>query len=189
MDLASTIKGSMLESFYPKGWNLREIDRCVKDDPAKFARRERWWHRKFELIMCESISDFDVMMGHEIAMTIRRAREAKRSLVLILPVGPMGMYRWTVYFLKDWGVSASHVHGFNMDEWSDGEGNTPPPDAPGGFQGAMDAALYGPLGTLTVPRKQRHFALKKELPTYGQQIAALKKKGAASAVGFGIGRA
>ena len=38
-----------------------------------------------------------------------------------------------------------------MDEWSDGEGNTLPPDNPGAFQNAMETAFYGPLGDLTVP--------------------------------------
>ena len=58
----------------------------------------------------------------------------------------MGMYRWTVYFLNEWGVSCDHVHGFNMDEWSDAQGNTLPPDNPGSFQYAMEQAFYGPLG-------------------------------------------
>jgi glucosamine-6-phosphate deaminase len=84
-------------------------------------------------------------MGHEIAMAIRRTREEGRPLVIILPVGPMGMYRWTVYFLRQWRVGADHVHGFNMDEWSDREGNTLPPDNPGAFRYAMEEALYGPL--------------------------------------------
>ena len=87
-------------------------------------------------------------MGHEIAREIQLARQAGRPLALILPVGPMGMYRWTVYFLKEWGVPCDHVHGFNMDEWSDAQGNTLPPDNPGAFQYAMEQALYGPLGKL-----------------------------------------
>jgi len=100
----------------------------------------------------------------------------------------MGMYRWTVYFLKEWGVSCEHVHGFNMDEWSDAQGNTLPPESPGSFQHAMEQAFYGPLGGLTVPAKQRHFAVQRELPTYSGQIADLKQKGAKLITVFGIGR-
>ncbi len=189
MDLPSTIKGSLLESFYPAGWDLAAIDSCIKDDPTRIEKRERWWHRRFELVACESVEDFEVMMGHEIAVTIRRARESKRPLILILPVGPLGMYRWTVYFLKEWGVSAGHVHGFNMDEWSDARGNTPRPNAPGAFQGAMEDVFYAPLGKLTVPKRQRHFAHKRTLPAYGRRIADLKRRGARSAVIYGVGRA
>jgi glucosamine-6-phosphate deaminase len=127
-------------------------------------------------------------MGHEIAREIQLAGQAGRPVVFILPVGPMGMYRWTVYFLREWGVSCEHVHGFNMDEWSDRDGNTLPSNNPGAFQYAMEQALYGPLGTQTVPKKQRHFALKTELPTYAQQIHDLKKQGAKLLTVFGIGR-
>jgi glucosamine-6-phosphate deaminase len=127
-------------------------------------------------------------MGHEIAREIQKTRAEGRPLAIILPVGPMGMYRWTVYFLKEWGVPCDHVHGFNMDEWSDAQGNTLPPDNSGAFQYAMQEALYGPLGKNTVPIKQRHFALKSELPTYAGQIADLKKQGAKLVTVFGIGR-
>ena len=90
-------------------------------------------------------------MGHEIAAAIRRARDAGKPLAVIFPVGPMGMYRWAVYFLQHWGVSCDHVHGFNMDEWSDAQGNTMPAASPAAFQNAMQEAFYGPLGELTVP--------------------------------------
>jgi glucosamine-6-phosphate deaminase len=100
----------------------------------------------------------------------------------------MGMYRWTVWFLNEWGVSCEHVHGFNMDEWSDAQGNTLPPTTPGAFQHAMEQAFYGPLGKSTVPPRQRHFAVKTELPSYAGQIADLKKQGAKLVTVFGIGR-
>ena len=80
--------------------------------------------RSFEPVACATLADFDTYMGHEIAREIQLAGQEGRPLVLILPVGPMGMYRWAVYFLKEWGVSCDHVHGFNMDEWSDAQGNT-----------------------------------------------------------------
>ena len=86
------------------------------------------------------------LMGHEIALTIKRSRDAGEKLILILPVGPMGMYRWVVYFLSEWGISCDHVYGFNMDEWSDAAGNSLPANHPGSFEQAMEAAFYGPLG-------------------------------------------
>ena len=50
--------------------------------------------------------------------------------MLIFSVGPMGMYRWAVEFLKRWNVDCRHLHGFNMDEWCDEEGNTLPATTP-----------------------------------------------------------
>lgn len=187
-NLITTLKGSMLEGFFPKGWDLKKIDRCCSHSPEKISERQVWWNPGFEPVPCQDLGEFDVKMGHEIAMEIRRSGEAKRPLILILPVGPMGMYKWAVYFLKEWKVSCKHVHGFNMDEWSDSVGNTLPSTDPGAFQNAMEQAFYGPLGDLSVPVRQRHFATKNELPRYPGLIQALKKKGARLVVVFGIGR-
>jgi glucosamine-6-phosphate deaminase len=188
MNLLTTFAGSMMEGFLPAGWNLAKIDGLAGAPPETLTNRETWWHKDFEPVACGSYEDFDTYMGHEIAREIQLTRQTGRQLAIILPVGPMGMYRWTVYFLKEWGVGCDHVHGFNMDEWSDAQGNTLPPDNSGAFQYAMQEALYGPLDAATVPLNQRHFALKTELPTYAAQISDLKKQGAKLVTVFGIGR-
>jgi len=188
MNLLSTLSGSMLEGFFPKGWDLAKIDALCSHPPEAIAERQSFWHPQFEPKPCSSLADFDVFMGHEIALAIKRARDAGKPIAMILPVGPMGMYRWAVYFLKEWDVSCSHFHGFNMDEWSDASGETLPPTDTGAFQFAMEQAFYGPLGKLAPPKNQRCFALKTVLPTYGERIAELKKKGAELVVVYGIGR-
>jgi glucosamine-6-phosphate deaminase len=188
MDLLTTIAGSLMEGFFPRGWDLAKIDRLAALSPEAATARQKWWNPDFEPVGCASIEDFDTFMGHEIAREIQLARQDMRDIVFILPVGPMGMYRWTVYFLKEWVVRCDHVHGFNMDEWSDAQGNTLPGTTPGAFQHAMEQAFYGPLQARTVPVKQRHFAVKSELPSYAQQIGDLKKKGAKLVTVFGIGR-
>ncbi len=188
MNLLTTIAGSMMEGFLPKGWDLAKIDACCSHPAEAISERQSWWNPKFELIECDDVADFGVVMGHEIAMTIRRAREEGRASVLILPVGPMGMYRWAVYFLKEWNVPCDHVHGFNMDEWSDRDGNTLPADNPGAFQNAMEQAFYGPLGSLTAPASQRWYATPDRLPQYAEKIRELKAGGAELTVIFGIGR-
>ena len=189
IDLISTIEGSLLENFFPAGWDLAAIDALCNRAPEELTVPERWWNKKFRPIPCGSLEDFDMMMGHEIAREITLARENKQQIAFILPVGPMGMYRWAVYFLQEWNIDCKHVHGFNMDEWSDAEGNSLAPGDPAGFQNAMETAFYGPLGKLTVPKGQRHFATKKELPRFGTQIRALKQNGAKLVTVFGIGRA
>ncbi len=188
IDLTTTIKGSLLENFFPAGWDLARMDACAANPPETVLDRQPWWNSEFEPVPCDSLADFDTMLGHEIAKQIRRTRDEGRKLALILPVGPMGMYRWAVYFLKEWGVKCDHVSGFNMDEWSDGEGNTLPPDNSGAFRFAMEQAFYGPLGELTVPSAQRFFATRELLPTYPERIAAMHGGGAELHVVFGIGR-
>lgn len=188
MNLMSTMQGSMLEGFFPAGWDLAKIDALVSDNPADLARREGWWNPQFEPVACSSLSDFEVLLGHEIAREIQQAGQAGQQLAMILPVGPMGMYRWVVYFLKEWGVDCGHVHGFNMDEWADSEGTSLPSDDPGAFQNAMEQAFYGPLGNLTVPPAQRHFALKDQLPQFAEQIGAIQAGGGRLVTVFGVGR-
>lgn len=189
MNLMTTLAGSMMEGFLPAGWDLAKIDRLGALGPAEVPRRESWWHPRFEPVACASYEDFDTYLGHEIALEIQKTYSAGQPLILILPVGPMGMYRWTSYFLRAWEVPCEHVHGFNMDEWSDVQGHTLPASNPGAFQHAMEQAFYGKLGERSVPLAQRHFALKDELPTYASQIADLRQRqGARLVTVFGIGR-
>lgn len=188
MDLLTTLPGSAMEGFFPAGWNLGVIDKLGDLRGEGLTKPKPWWNPGFQLVPCGTLADFDTMLGHAIALEILQAKEQGRQLAMILPVGPMGMYRWAVWFLQQWGVDCLHVHGFNMDEWSDAQGNTLPGDHPGAFQHAMEQAFYGPLGAATVPLSQRHFATREKLPTYGQRIGELKAKGARLVTVFGIGR-
>ena len=186
MDFNSTVKGSLLEGFYPEGWDFAKIDECCSHKPEEITERQAFWNEGFEPVQCDTLGDFEVKMGHEIANEIKKANEKGQKLAFILPVGPMGMYRWAVYFLKEWNVSCKNVWCFNMDEWADAEGNTITGDA--SFQNAMENAFYNPLGELTVPVDHRNFATKDNLPTYPEKIAALKKEGAKLVLVYGIGR-
>ncbi len=188
MDMVSTLKGSHFEEILPKGWDIARIGECCSNDPATVTERQSFWHEGFRPVSCGNLEEFGAYMGHEIALEIKKARDAGQELIMVLPVGPMGMYKWAVYFLKEWNVDCKHVHGFNMDEWSDEQGNTLPASDPAAFQNAMIGAFYGPLGALTVPEKQRNFATKENLPLYADKIAALKTKGAKQVLVFGIGR-
>lgn len=188
MDLMTTLPGSNLEGFYPEGWDLQRIDDICGLPLEDFAKAESHWHPEFELQACDDLDSFAVMLGHEIAQEIRAAHENDQELALILPVGPMGMYRWVVYFLKAWGIPADRVTCFNMDEWSDSDGNTLPADDIGSFQYAMEKAFYEPLGDLTVPEDKRNFATRENLPTYAEKIAAIKADGGRLVTVYGIGR-
>ncbi|MEN3185692.1 MAG: glucosamine-6-phosphate isomerase [Atribacterota bacterium] len=187
INLLNTIRGSLFEGFFPEAWDLERMDWCCSQPPEAVYQREPWWHERFQPVGCPTLEDFNTLMGHEIAYQIKLTKDEGRDCILILSVGPMGMYRWAVEFLKRWGVDCQHVHGFNMDEWCDTEGNTLPASDPGAFRNAMESSLYGPLGELTVPEKQRHFATREELPTYAERIGALRAKGAKFILIYGIG--
>ena len=187
MNFNSTVKGSMLEGFYPAGWDFDKIDACV-GAPETITDRQSFWNEGFTPLKCESLGEFETYMGHEIAMQIKLAKERGEKIAFILPVGPMGLSKWVVYFIREWKLSCDHVYTFNMDEWSDSEGNTLPSDNPGAFQYAMENALFNPLGEYTVPVAQRNFATKDNLPTYPEKIAKLKAEGAKLVLVYGIGR-
>ena len=38
LNLLSTIKGSLLENFYPAGWNLKKIDKCCAMNLSQLTR-------------------------------------------------------------------------------------------------------------------------------------------------------
>ena len=183
MNFMTTVKGSLLENFYPKGWDMAKIDACCE----KGVAREDFWNEEFSPIECDSLGDFDTLMGHEIAMQIKLTAEENRKLSIILPVGPMGMYRWAAYFLNEWIVKCDHVYTFNMDEWADGEGNTLSSDDPASFEFSMKKAFFNKLNH-TVPEAQRNFATRDNLPTYPEKIADLKAEGAKLVLVYGIGR-
>jgi glucosamine-6-phosphate deaminase len=193
IDFLNTRDGSYAGTFYPKGWDYEKIHRITACGPEELTQRQAHWHRRFEPVLCDDGGgggeSMNAMMGYEIFDQVRQAREAGKPLALILPVGPMGMYRWAIYFSRKHNLSWKHVHGFNMDEWSDADGNTAPTDTPGSFQGAMEQALYGPLGKLTVPKGQRFFATRRLLPKYPEKIKAIRKQGGKLVVVYGIGRA
>jgi glucosamine-6-phosphate deaminase len=189
LNLINTLKGSLLEGFYPKGWDLKRIDRCCAMGLKAVTKPAKHWDPHFKAIATQSVAEMGERMGNAIADEILSTRKEGRKLAIILPVGPMGMYATVVARLKKAGVKADHVHTFNMDEWSDRHGNTMPGDQPGGFENAMKGVLFSPLGKLTVPPAQRNFATKRNLPTYAQKIAELKADGAKLVTVYGIGRA
>ncbi len=184
MDFMSTVKGSLLEGFYPEGWDMARIDACCE----KGVAREGFWNKEFNPVECKDIHEFDVLMGHEIALQIKKTREEGRKLAMILPVGPMGMYRWASYFITEWKLPCDHVYTFNMDEWSDADGNTLPNTNPASFEYSMKEAFFNKLGEYTIPEAQRNFATKDNLPTYEGKIKALKAEGAKLVLVYGIGR-
>ncbi len=115
---------------------MAKIDACCDMGVA----REEFWNKDFNPVECDNINDFDTLMGHEIALQIKLAKDEGRKLAMILPVGSMGMYKWAVYFLTAWKVDCKHVYTFNMDEWADGEGNTLSSDNPASFEYSMNYA-------------------------------------------------
>jgi glucosamine-6-phosphate deaminase len=185
LTMLNTIKGSLLENFYPKGWNLSRIDACCALGLKKLTTPAKHWNNDFK---AQSVPEMAPPMGEEIARIIELARKQSRKLAMILPVGPVSMYDIAVRRLKQRNINCNHITTFNMDEWSDRHGNTMPGNQPGGFEYTMSKAFFSPLGKLTVPKTQRNFATKSNLPTYPEKISTLKADGAMLVTVYGVGR-
>lgn len=188
LNLLNTLKGSLLENFYPSGWDLRKMDRCCALGLSGVVKRRRNWAADFKPVPVANVAEMDQHMGDAIADQIEQTARAGQPLAIILPVGPMGMYAPVVRRLRTSRIGCDHVTTFNMDEWSDAKGKTMPGNQPGGFEHAMKEALFDPLGKLTVPPRQRNFATRTILPTYAGKIAALRKQGGRLVTVYGIGR-
>ncbi len=189
INFMTTVKGSLLEGFYPKGWDFKKIDACCAMGPKKLLAPAKHWHKQFKPVTVKDVAEMDRKMGDAIADQIIHTKKRGQKLAIILPVGPMGMYKQVVARIRKAKVMCDHVTTFNMDEWSDRKGNTFPGNQAGGFEQAMGQALFGPLGAYTVPVLQRNFATKKNLPTYAKKIAAIKRGGGQLVTVYGIGRA
>ncbi len=189
LNFLNTVKGSLLENFYPSGWDLQKIDDCCDLGLEKLLKPAPHWNKDFTPEALDSLVDLEYHMGAEIANEIIRAKEHNQKLAIILPVGPMGMYKHVVDILKETQVTCDHVHTFNMDEWSNKNGDTMDTTQDGAFELAMSTALFDPLGDLTIPENQRNFATKEVLPQYEGKIRAIKEEGGKLVTVYGIGRA
>lgn len=185
LSMLNTIRGSQLEGFYPRGWDLKAIDRCCAMSMKELTTPSKHWHRDFKAIPVDAIAE---PMGNAIADQIEQTRKAGRKLAIVLPVGPVNMYETIVRRLRRSGTKCDHVTTFNMDEWADRQGNSMPGNQPGGFEFTMNQLLFDRLGRKTIPASQRNFATKKNLPTYAGKIATLKKEGAKLVTAYGVGR-
>src|SRR5688572_14282084 len=185
LSMLNTIAGSRLEGFYPAGWDLRKIDRCCAMTRAQLTRPAKWWNRDFRAI---AVREIGAPMGNAIADVIEATRRAGRELAIILPVGPVVMYKTVVARLLASRTACDHVTTFNMDEWADQSGNSMPGNQSGSFEYTMGHWLFDRLRKLTVPKSQRNFATKRNLPSYVDKIASLKSRGAQLVTVYGIGR-
>ena len=68
---------------------MANMDACCD----KILTREDFWNNDINPVEYENLEDFGTYMGHEIAQQIKFAGKSGNKLAMILPVGPMGMYK------------------------------------------------------------------------------------------------
>ncbi|WP_025683407.1 hypothetical protein [Paenibacillus maysiensis] len=186
-NLYTTIKDSLVEHFYPKGWDIQKLAQCCSHTPDEAKERQHFWHQDFCVEPLDpsysEVNDWRVKVGFELAMQIKTAKDLNQKIALLLTGYPLGQYQWTVYFLKDWGVYCDHVYSFGMEDWSDAAGQ---PSCM--FSDALNEHFYELLGEHTVPEQQRFSATPEQLPLYEQKISEIQQGGGKLVTVYGIGR-
>ncbi|MDK2896508.1 MAG: glucosamine-6-phosphate deaminase [Candidatus Atribacteria bacterium] len=126
---------------------------------------------EFKIRVVEEKNEFYLAMALDLIQRIVEARENHRSLVLILPVGPVPQYSIAARMINQLRIPLDHLHTFNMDEYADQDGNTAPPTWTGSFQKAMWDNFFQLIDPqLRPPEKNIHFPTKEALPDYEKMI-------------------
>ena len=55
IDFNSTVKGSLLEGFYPKGWDMSNIDECCSHATEEITVKQDFWIDYFHPVSCKNI--------------------------------------------------------------------------------------------------------------------------------------
>lgn len=188
MNFMDTVEQSLLQGFYPKGWDMERIDKCCDNSLEHVADRQTFWNPQFKTVSCENKQALEMKKGHEIANEVRKAEKSGQKLILLLPVYPDGMFYWAVYFLKEWNQSMKHVYCFNTYEWCNKDGETVEESSEKSFKSIMEGYFYKPLGSLAPPKEQRNYATQTGLSKYPKKIEQIKKEGAKQVLVTGVGR-
>jgi len=161
----------------PAGWLAKDrMDRinylCSMSQSDFVATARGFWDPGFHLVTVDSVEQHDMQCGTEIGMRVAEARARGDSVVIILPVGPMGMYKYAIKYWDANKTDLNDVYGFNMDSWSDRNGNSV--NMGESFEDAMQRILYAPLdGRISLDRQ--NFATRNNLPLYAAKIKAIKQ--------------
>ena len=62
IDFMGTVEGSLLEGFYPEGWDMERIDECCSHTPEEITERQEFWNKDFQPVSCETIEEFNLVM-------------------------------------------------------------------------------------------------------------------------------
>lgn len=121
----------------------------------------------------EVIPDADLQLRWllHIYAQIKRARDENRTCVLITPQ-PWPGYKWIAEMININRLDCSHLHTFNMDEYANEDGQTPPDTWEYGFMYSMMKHFYANIDPkLRPPVAQLKGPTTANINDYGKMIA------------------
>ena len=165
--------------------SFRDLAACERVRSIPRERLADHANPDFRISIVEDRPSFYERFARDLVDRIREARDAGRSFVAILPVGPMPQYDIAARLINEEQLSLSHVHTFNMDEYANEHGVTAPQSWPGSFQRAMEERFFARIDErLRPPESQIHFPTTEAIADYS---ARLRELGGADVCYGGIG--
>lgn len=156
-----------LSSFIP----FRDREVCERVRRIRKADITKHSNPAFRIRVIENPDSFYFQFALDLVTRIKYSLDAGRKLVAILPVGPTPQYDLAARMINEMRISCQHLHTFNMDEYADQNGNTPPINWPGSFQGAMMENFFAKIDSgLRPPADHIHFPARENIESYSRMI-------------------
>ena len=153
---------------------FRDREACARVRAIPRAKLAEHPNPDFRIAVVDDRDAFYRRFAEDLVGRIRAARDAGRTFVAILPVGPMPQYALAARLINEERLSLRHVHAFNMDEYADEDGVTAPPSWPGSFQRTMWERFYALVDPeLRPPEDQIHFPTTEAIGDYSARLEAL----------------
>lgn len=150
---------------------FRDVEACERVRKIRKAEITAHPNPDFHIRVIEEAPSFFFEFALDIVTRIKRSLEEGKKLTLILPVGPTPQYDLATRMINELDLSCRHLTTFNMDEYADQDGNTPPVSWPGSFQGSMMANFFMKIDSrLRPPLDQIHFPSRQNIERYSQMI-------------------
>jgi len=125
----------------------------------------------FKIEIIETPDEFYFEFALDIVRRIKMAGNREKSLVLILPAGPIPQYRIAARLINELKISCKHVCTFNMDEYANENGETAPENWPGSFRRSMVENFFSLIDkNLRMPERHIHFPSHQNIHDYGKMI-------------------
>jgi glucosamine-6-phosphate deaminase len=149
--------------------DLAAVARARKITRAEITRHPNPDYR----ITVMDASEFEFRWLTDMFWRIKSAADEGRSCVLITPQ-PWPNYRRLAYLLNLFKVDCRHLYTFNMDEYANEHGETPPESWPQSFMHSMKVHFFAELApNLRPPEAQIQGPTSANINDYGKMLADL----------------
>jgi glucosamine-6-phosphate deaminase len=147
-----------LSSIAPDWWDYTTLDESILKDAAALSMRdvEQLSRPGFRVVMYDTLEDFYCAEALEYIIAWRAAT-ADNPVGVCCPIGPTEQLPLVARMVNELGLSLQHAHFWGMDEWHDGNRETPVTH-PLSFERCDREMLFDKISKeLAIPEAHLHF--------------------------------